>query len=419
MLTGIAVAIIVALTSIWTAARDTGNRFVVCGTLILLTLPYELFKVSFAGTLASQHSPFALYCILIFSLYLAKSLAARRALKTNGAIVTAAAYVAFVICITFYNSGIRGFGTILDNYLAPLLALVILTNERHNIKTNTKYKIQKLICLAALYGVLEFALKHNIIYNSIFSQADWVSTQWSATTHRSTSTIGHPLLAATIYLSAVLLLNRKQRNYWPYLFILSLGILSTGSRTALVLLAASIILRTVQNSPSNKDIIAISGVTTFVVASYILGFFDQIIYRFNNSSGSDHVRLALIEYIPEMLKVSLWGRGIGSSGEIAYNIGFFNAIEIPWIALAIEIGIAGLLISFLAAYKIISSYGLWRSNLTFFAVLFIMLSSYNSISVHSPIAFFIALILFIPNKETNKEPSSGKDIYFNLNLKEA
>ena len=110
----------------------------------------------------------------------------------------------------------------------------------------------------------------------------------------------------------------------------------------------------------------------------------------------------------------MWGYGVGSSGDIALNIGFYNVIEVAWVALLIELGIWGLVASFALAYIIIKKYKLYDERLVFLGSLFLMITSYNSISVHTPLIFLTVLILFIPKAKT-AERIYEKNLRNNIN----
>lgn len=323
-------------------------------------------------------------------------------------------YLAFVAGTTYFNLGGKGFGTFIDNYLAPSMALFILVNERRHLKTTLRNRYLVIISIAAAYGTLEFILKQNILYGFIFSQMGWVNTQWNSSFHRSTSTIGHPLIAATVYVITLAFLDKSHKRYWFYFTIIGMGVLSTGSRAGVAMMVLIILAKHLRLQQSQRNVVALSTICVFVTLGYFTGLFDQLIHRFANGEGSNTVRLQLLDYISEILKISMWGYGVGSSGDVALNIGFYNVIEIAWVALLIELGIWGLVATFLVALMIIKSYRLRDGRTLFLISLFLMISSYNSISVHTPLTFLAVLILFIPKSKT-LENKHGKSFRNNIN----
>lgn len=409
MLLGFIATLAILMTSIWTIERDVGNRFISGGIFIAIFIPYEIFSVSFADNPLSKISPFSLYSTSVFLLYIFRALLLNKKLKFDRYIVYGLLYLIFVAGTTYFNLGGKGFGTFIDNYLAPFLALAILVNERNTLKEKLNKRYLLIISAAATYGILEFILKTNLLYGFIFSQMGWIDTQWSNTSHRSTSTIGHPLIAASVYIMALAFMDKTQKNYWLYFIIISMGTLSTGSRTGIAIVILIILAKHVRIQQSKRSIIALSLMCALSILGFLAGVFDQLIDRFANGEGSNTVRLQLLDYLPEIFKISMWGYGVGSSGDIALNIGFYNVIEVAWVALLIELGIWGLIASFLIAFLIIRSYKLHSGRLVFLISLFLMITSYNSISVHTPLIFLTVLILFIP-KTRHAEGTHGKDL---------
>lgn len=413
MLLGFIAATVVLLISIWTIEKDVGNRFVSGGIFIAIFIPFEVFNISFTEYPLSKISPFSLYCTSVFFLYIFRTLFLGKKILFDRYMLCGFLYLIFVASTTYYNLGEKGFGTIIDNYLSPFMALTILVNERHKLKGKLNKRYMIVISTAAIYGVLEFILKTNILYGFIFSQMGWIDTQWNSAFHRSTSTIGHPLIAASVYIMALAFLEKNQKNYWLYFTLITMGTLSTGSRAGIAIVALIVLAKHVRLQQSKRSIIALSLIFTLSILGYLAGIFDQLIGRFANGEGSNTVRLQLLDYLPEIFKISMWGYGVGSSGDIALNIGFYNVIEVAWVALLIELGIWGLIASFITAYIIIKKYKLHNGNIVFLSSLFIMITSYNSISVHTPLIFLTVLILFIP-KITHSERSNEESLRNNI-----
>lgn len=403
MLLGLITLTIVLLISIWTIGRDVGNRLISGGIFIAIFMPYEIFSISFTEYALSKISPFSVYCVSVFLLYILRSIYLHKTMKLDRYMLAGLTFIIFVAGTTYYNLGGKGFGTFIDNYLSPFLALILIVNERSNLKTKLNDRYLAIISIAAIYGILEFILKQNILYGFIFSQMGWIDTQWSSTFHRSTSTIGHPLIAATVYVMTLAFLDKQHKNYWFYFTIISIGVLSTASRTGIVMVILTVLAKHVRFKQSKRSIVALSVICTLSIIGFLVGVFDQIINRFVNGEGSNTVRVQLIDYLPEFFRISMWGYGVGSSGDVALNIGFYNVIEVAWVALLIELGIWGLTGSFLVAFLIIKNYKLRAGRDLFLLTLFLMISSYNSISVHTPLIFLAVLILFIPKLQYSEK----------------
>lgn len=399
MLLGLASIVFSLALAIWTLLKNTGNRFIVgIGTMILF-FPLELLTVSFPGSFISKISPFAIYTFFVFSGYFITRLYFNRKLSISLIYGTNIFYVLSILGLTILSNGYVGLGTIFDNYITPVMALYIVTNERNRITSKPGKRLLVLVSIAAFYGVIEFILGQNILLGSVFSQMEWINTQWNSSFHRSTSTIGHPLIGATIYIIALSILEKTNKRYWLYTCILILGVLSSGSRAGIALAAMVIVLKHMTLRISARDAIGLSVMLFVAFLGLIGGLFDQVISRFMNGEGSTAVRTALFDFIPGIIRDNFLGHGIGASGAYAGDIGFYNAIEIPWIALIIELGVFGLTVSLLLAIANLNHYKIWKPNIILLGSTFIMISSYNSISVHSPIITLLVVLLFIPKQK--------------------
>ena len=343
MLFGLTSIVFALALGIWTLIKNVGNRFTIGLSVMVLFFPLELLTTSFPEYFISKISPYAIYTFTVFVIYLCAKLSSGKNILITPIFSITAAFVMGILILTIARNGYVGLGTIFDNYMAPTMALFILANERHRITTKSSKKIIMLICIAAVYGTFEFAIKKNILLESVFAQMSWISTQWNESFHRSTSTIGHPLIAATIYLMGLALLETTNKKYWLYTSMLIVGVLSTGSRAGVVISIAVILSKHVRLRLKARDALGLSAMGIMAFIAYAAGLFDQILGRFINGEGSTAVRTALFEFIPGIIRDNFIGHGIGASGVYAGEIGFYNAIEIPWIALIIELGVACLL----------------------------------------------------------------------------
>jgi len=394
MILGIVVILIVTCAALWTIQKDTGNRFIMGGTASVCFLPFEIFQTSFSGSYLAYISPFSIYATSIFLLYLIKNIILAKKLKINLHFALGCLFIAFLLALSFFKADNLGLATILDNYVAPILSIYILINERDRIKEKSLNTAILIISLCALYGFLEYLISYNYLMHPIFKSASWIDTQWTPTTHRSTSTIGHPLVAATAYLLALTSLKIKDINSRIIELSLFLGIISTGSRTAFALAIGTILLKQSRTVLTPKGFLLLSSFFIFLLVVFASGVLDYIIYRFFNSEGSNLVRTALLEHIPAIISnYWLMGTGIGTSGANIQSFGFFSAIEIPWIALTMEVGLIPLVFCALLVFLTLKKYGELDKNWLTLVITISMLSSYNSVSVHSPIIFLGTLFI--------------------------
>jgi hypothetical protein len=302
----------------------------------------------------------------------------------------------YVIVLTFIYSGGKGWGTIIDNYIAVLLVMNFMAINKYKLNQVEFGTILKLISVSSIYMVIEFLIRFNIFHFWIFSNTGWAESQWEQGYHRSTGGIGHPLIAATLYLIFLPFIASVKSNYTVLLYAFAfMAIVATGSRAGFFLaLAYTFYLMQKRNEIGILSIYLL--IASFIAGFlFLFGFFDSIIYRTFNSEGSTAVRFAIFEIIEEVLSVGWFGNGIGTTGDFIENVAFWNAIEITWISFVIELGFFGMF-AFIFSwiyYFVVNKVA--RPNLVMLVFLFVMVTSYNSLVVHTPIMFVLTIFVFL------------------------
>lgn len=384
---------------VWLAIKKNINGFIYFCLIFSLVVPYEIFLIGFSGGLLSKISP---YSILVISY-----ICTRSALHPTTAVLKPSKLIAILTLLTLWfalntylKQGLTGFGVLIDNHITTVLLAHALWIDRNKI-TLRRGEIVNLVLGIAFYSILEFAFQYNFIYNELFLQANWIDTQWSSSTHRSTATIGHPLIAATIF--AITLASLRPRinpRYFLAAIVLIMAIVSTGSRSALLLSLVLIPARLLIGLQL-KQLFFISVCSVPVLLTLFgLGFFDHLIYRIFNSGGSDIVRIALLKVIPLIVSDNLIaGNGLGSHGIYSERIGFFNAIESAWIALIIEIGVLGLILYLTCWGLLLNKIQLWKDNSAVIIVAVLMFSGFNSIALHTPMLIFLLIMLWLKHDD--------------------
>lgn len=398
--------------ALFSATRRSIDSFLILCLAISLTVPYEIFAIGFSGEMLSKISPYSVFIGTYFvAQVLIKSGLHRRQFIFPKTAAPFAGILLYLSVLTYVRQGSSGFGTIIDNHLSVFFLVYILASYQNKIILAPE-KITLIALVVAMYAVIESSIAYNLIYQHLFSQASWVDTQWSSSLHRSTATIGHPLIAATVFLIFISSLNPAANlKNLIIVFILLLAVASTGSRAAIGLSIVSLLTQILAHHRVSRSFFSAIIVSSLSVLFILTGYFDQLIDRFSNASGSDAVRLALFDIAGTAVRENLFfGQGIGSIGEYTYRIGFFNVLEMAWLTLAIEMGSMGLIFYIASWATLIVQQGLWRDNKTTVALLFVMLGTFNSIAVHTPIIVVFLIVIFCKAQSNSATPKPSRSI---------
>lgn len=388
--------VFVLILSVFAAKKDIVNRFFVCSLVCVLFVPYEVLSQSDELGFASKISPFSLFVVVFYFLsYFFGSF--RNAFVIHKSVFPLLILFLYVVLLTASNNTGKGFGTIFDNYFSIILTCNFLAFHKFRMFEVNFNFVLKLILFSSFYIIVEFIVGYNLLYFHIFSNTEWVESQWWYDSYRSTGGIGHPLIVSTIYLMLLpLIVNFKLKlNYKIFIYaVVVLTIVCTGSRAGFFLaLFFSIYLLFAKNKIERSLIYFF--VSFFVVSQlYVFGFFDSLVFRIFNSEGSTAVRIALFGILDEVFEVGFIGNGIGTTADFIELVNFYNAIEVTWVSFVVEIGFLGLFLFFYAWYVFLKKSFVLKVNSPILFLLFFMVSSYNSLVVHTPIMFIFSLLAF-------------------------
>jgi hypothetical protein len=403
--------VIVIILAALSARKDIVNRFFLCSCICVFFIPYEIFSQSAGIGFISKISPFSLF---IFSFYFFTIFlnTFHNPFSIHKSVIPLLVLFLYVVLLTASNGTGKGFGTIIDNYLAVLLACNFLALHKARMgEINVKHVLSVLL-FSSFIILFEFLISYNAIYYYIFSESEWAESQWWFDSYRSTGGIGHPLIVSTIYLIFLpivfnlhLKLNAKVFLY----FIFISTIVATGSRAAFILAFAFSVYLVFKKNKLNRSLVFFAVAMFFTFQLYIFGFFDSLLYRMFNSEGSTAVRLALFGIIDDIFAVGFIGNGIGTTADFVAAVDFYNAIEITWASFIIETGFLGLLLFIYSWLYFLRHNHIIQQNASVIFLLFIMVSSYNSLVVHTPIMFIFSIFAFLNYKLLSSHKKFGNE----------
>lgn len=209
--------------------------------------------------------------------------------------------------------------------------------------------------LLALYAVGEFVLEANPIYDTLYAALGQDQVQhWAS--YRSSVSFGHPLYAGLFFamMFGLTLGKRLQGGTVWYLvaaFLAAAGTAVTGSRSALVALAAVLAVTVVPALLTRGRLSIFTRVASVIIilgAGVAVLTLPQIQARFSSDEASDSnaTRGTLIDLTLRVAGIYHWiGSGTNTSAEAVrpYNVNY-ALVESGYLQLLVSVGIPGLLL---------------------------------------------------------------------------
>jgi len=324
--------------------------------------------------------------------------------------IVIAIMIIFIISIfsqTYLFRGMNGLPLCLENYIFPFvffLFLIIIKQE--NISRFLKIFVSFILVISIL-AVIEYIFKHNYLYHQLYANS---SINWydkvRGDIYRSTTTIGHPLKNSVYFLFSIPLciyLYKKPFNIIS-IILLSLAILTTGSRVAFVLTIFAIVICTLRikvNFINYNKLFAILCVIT--ISIYLLLFISPLgrtlLIRFSEGYTSTSIRVGGINNLPYIIKNHfVHGIGLGLSYEVSSSFLKYEHIDFenPWIMMITDVGLITSLLYIFVILCIIRNmikYVRFIRCLPFiiisFALILIMCSSFDSFGYRNNLNFLL------------------------------
>jgi hypothetical protein len=243
-----------------------------------------------------------------------------------------------------------------ETLITPIVATVALITLTKRSLVVLRTGIDAIMIAGIAMIFVEYLLGHPLI--PVYS-GDTINTAEAINTlNRPAALFGHPLSAgAFLALYSMLCLMAPPGSHWttfvrPGLAVLALGAAATtGSRSAMVVSIAMIglfglmglftglVTNRVRRSSVFAAAILVGAVLVGVPLLASLGFFDVLLYRFDNDSGSALAREMAIQILTSIKLDDLWfGIKPQESFAIQQSYGLL-AIEISWINFILVCGI--------------------------------------------------------------------------------
>lgn len=253
----------------------------------LFLLPFYM-RFEFTGALANINYIFYLSFILLI-------ITSKRTVVNSTDLFLLSILIIQSIFINRYN-GVSVI-TLVYSIVMYFIPLVILIFEvkgdsilgKNLLKYLLKYFNFFVYIIFAIYlidTVTNFLIMKFLTSTVIPGIANWVPRSATFFTYRYASYMGHYLITAEIYMMFYLLnmsyttiFNKSLTNPIIVTAIAIIGVLSTGSKTAFVLLLVSLFWFNIKGQNRTRNLVI---TCAFTVGAYYIGFFDLVFSRFSN-----------------------------------------------------------------------------------------------------------------------------------------
>jgi hypothetical protein len=322
-----------------------------------------------------------------------------------------------VILLSIFAHGTSGISQGAEQFVVPcfVLVLLLIANQQRpiSIRSAERYLLGLALIVAAL-AVVQQLLDSNVPFRTAYAAYPWTQF-YAATGYRSPSTVDHPLVAGLVMLSAFpVALGSNHVRVWlklPAALLLLLGILSTGSRSAVVIVALYIVLTMAHSMLRFRvaNVILLALVCLGAVFAFRTSLSNLVVDRLTsgNSTGGDGIRLLGIRSASDLIATHvLTGDGIGSSYAASARIlGRSNSFENPILMMTVDVGFV-VAILWHVAWLILAVHGrspLRRTQLgasLALAVIFCLgFSSYGTKSAVSAMLAFLCVSLYLARSQ--------------------
>lgn len=328
----------------------------------------------------------------------------------------------------FLGKNVAYFALMLTSLILPLFFSTIKLDEETSFKVFDKFLyIYNVLCITLLLsGVIDYATHGQIQYilaNYLIKgeMADLILFERATGTYRFYSFIGHPLTNANYFLCFFSLNNiyskfyKSKMNKYALVFITILGLILSGSKTAMFL-GLFLILFCSEIKKYKWMYYLIFIVMAIILFNSTL-FQENLMQRYlegiNSGDISTGRNVLLNKWLNSDIKIPSWifGGGAGFSRVVSASLGYGINFEYPLLMLAYDYSIIGVVIIYIVI--LINPVICFIKNKAYFILInFLMLSLYlngnNGIANFSDsMAQLCFIILLFKNTANYKKKSVG------------
>lgn len=393
------ILLLLFLLTIYCLHKNSLKRFILSFTILIFFFPFQITSFYYGSWSSLGTLPFVCYFSLFFCLLITFKV---KKIKLDPSIYIFIFFVTYIFLLCFYIDG-KVPAVIFGNYVTPFFVYLYLRNQRLTFSNFILVKSIIGICIFifAIWGTLEFFLAFEP-YKIFYEMTPFTSEALKSINYSRIS-FGHPLLVAS---SIVILyfgrpyFSRNLKINILVLFSLILVMIYSTSRAGILLMFFIILLDAIRNKRMKFKVITLGSFFLFVPLLYMGSLFDEVILKNELDTGtSSDTRLLLLPMIKHLFSADMiFGHGYNLTTfhqVLSQNIHFFSTSEIPWFNIVIEMGLIGLLMVAVCFYLSIKKMGCHKKDLRMIFFVFLMVSSFNSITSPSILPFLFILIFWL------------------------
>lgn len=322
--------------------------------------------------------------------------------ESKKVLAIAAAFVALLVASTFAHSDVSNPSLLWATLIPAICAAMLLAASGEKGIHFVETAVVSIACVEAIYAVAEVSLKLKPLWTESSVER---ASQIIPGLLRAQGTLGHPLpLALLCVVGFALVLGRRYRNAIPVsvlgAFVLLSGIIATGSRSALAIVAILLAFSFGRRIWTVALAAVLVGSTT-AVALAVGGFFQSATWV--NFVGGDSLshRDGALGAVPRLLTEQstgsiLFGNGYFSAPSLfaqgLLQRGNFYAIDNQFVTSLVEAGLAG---TFILASLCVA---LWVTGTRYRMLIFAIVAfffSFDLLSWPSAATIFAMAVMFV------------------------
>jgi hypothetical protein len=324
--------------------------------------------------------------------------------------------VGIAVATTLLSRGSFGLSQILETLVAPgLLALLVVAEVRRDPawRRSALLSLQAYGLAVACLSVLEGLLRTDLVWGGTYALESW-HISYGLDGFRATVFGGHPLNTALVLLACLPLMRmRLTGRFRPGILgsvIVLAGIAATGSRSALVIAVAYLLLASLRSAKTAAP--AFVTLAALAVIVQVSPFGQRWLERLSTDTNSSYVRFgALSDLFSNLGDFVMTGRGVGFSGEVSRDLlGQAVSFEDGFVMMALDVGVLGtvILVASMAFLAFRGGFRHWTPITSAFCMAMVMCAAYSSFGTKSPAAYvpwlLAALAPAITVRHSRKSP---------------
>ncbi|MGP5699920.1 O-antigen ligase family protein [Glutamicibacter arilaitensis] len=329
--------------------------------------------------------------------------------------VVVTGYCLLAATTTFIFAGVKGIPSIIYLILCPAIMALLILEERalnDNFSSRLRNSYLLICVIQSCLAIIQYLTHKVLFYEDSYSKQYW----WSSDLTRALGTTDHSLMLGLLLTGGIALSFGLRKKSLPVLLsvLFMAGILTTGSRTSLVV-SVVIVIWYIFASKISVWIKLFLFAGTVAFSWFVLEgtLFSTSLERFDDDSGSLRVRFLAYDLFERVwTDYLLLGGGATHSYEVLANERLTTSFESTFLTFSIDYGVLATTLFYIgmigfAIVGIRKKLAVQGAVIAFFGA-FIIFHSYSGGSVQSSAASILWILVALASMRANdqKAPDS-------------